>query len=108
VESNRDSRTRLKQRLLAALKAGAGSLVMASAVSAARPADAAIQPTDRSVIERADAARERVDAARDGREDPNAKSLLAWWGNWHNWGGPGWHNWPNWRNWHNWGNWHNL
>jgi hypothetical protein len=107
VESKRDSRTRLKQRLLAALKAGAGSLVMASAVTAARPADAAIKPPERSVIERADAARSHVDAVRDGRGDPTAPTLLAWWGNWHNWGHPGWHNWPNWRNWHNLGNWHN-
>jgi hypothetical protein len=108
VESKRDSRARLKQRLLAALKAGAGSLVMATAVTSAAPADAALRSGDRPVIERAEAARARLQATRPTPEqDPNAAKILAWWGNWHNWGGPGWHNWPNWHNWHNWGNWHN-
>ena len=108
MESNRESRARLKQRLLAALKLGAGSLVMATAVSSAAPADAAIRPGPRSVIERADEARTRLQAAvPTADQERSGATILAWWGNWHNWGGPGWHNWPNWHNWHNWGNWHN-
>ena len=108
MESPRDSRARLKQRLLKALKLGAGSLVMATAVSSATPATAAIPPAGRSVITRADDARARLKAGNpDAAQDPNSATLLAWWGNWHNWGGPGWHNWPNWHNWHNWHNWRN-
>ena len=108
MDSPRDSRARLKQRLLKALKLGAGSLVMATAVTSATPAKAAIPPAERSVVARADEARARLKATDPAApQDPNAATLLAWWGNWHNWGGPGWHNWPNWHNWHNWGNWHN-
>jgi hypothetical protein len=105
VQSKRDSRARLKQRLLTALKLGAGSLVMATAVTTAAPA--AVPPSDRSVVARADEARERLQSLPSADGDKKAGELLAWWGNWHNWGGPGWHNWPNWHNWHNWGNWHN-
>lgn len=107
--SKRDSRSRLKQRLLTALQVGAGSLVLATAVTPTAPADAAIPRSDRSVLVRADEARARLTvAAPSSAQDPNAATVLAWWGNWHNWGGPGWHNWPNWHNWHNWGNWHNF
>lgn len=107
MESKRDARARLKQRLLTALKLGAGSLVMATAVTSA-PADAATPRFERSVVARADDVRARLKAAiPTSAEDPSAPTVLAWWGNWHNWGHPGWHNWPNWHNWHNWGNWHN-
>jgi hypothetical protein len=109
VGAQRDARARLKQRWLKALQLGAGSLVMATAVSSARPADAAVRRADRSVLERADEVRARLHGgAPSPTLDPYSATVLAWWGNWHNWhGGPGWHNWPNWHNWHNWGNWHN-
>lgn len=106
MESNRDSRAGLKQRLLEALKVGAGSLAIASAVTAAPPADAATRPAEPSVVERADRARAQL-ADPSTKQDRRGAVLLAWWGNWHNWGGPGWHNWPNWHNWHNWGNFRN-
>lgn len=106
MQSKRDSRARLKQRLLTALKLGAGSVVMATAVTSAAPA--AVRQPDRSVVARADDVRARLQGAMPGPDhDPNTATLLAWWGNWHNWGGPGWHNWPNWHNWHNWGNFRN-
>ena len=103
MHSKRDARARLKQRLLTALKVGAGSLVMATAVTST--SRAAVRPSEQAVIARADDARARL---KDGMpapdKDPNAATLLAWWGNWHNWGGP---RWPNWHNWHNWGNFRN-
>jgi len=105
----RDAHARLKQRLLKTLQLGAGSLVMATAVIAAKPAGAAIAPAQRSVIARADDVRARLQRATPSAAvDPHRATLLAWWGNWHNWhGGPYWHNWPNWHNWHNWGNFRN-
>ena len=87
------------------LRAGAGSLVLASAVMAAPPAEAAKAP-DTALEPRVLAARSQLSAtvppAAGAKSDP---TQIAWWGNWHNWGyHPWWHNWPNWRNWHNWGN----
>ena len=105
MESTRDSRGRLRQRLLSALKLGAGSLVIATAVTIAAPAKASIARPERSVAERADDVRSRVKTILPATTpDPDPRQL-AWWGNWQNWGGPGWRNWPNWPNWRNWGNW---
>ena len=104
----RDARTRLKQRLLKALQLGAGSLVMATAVTSAKPAGAAISPAPRSVIARADDVRARLQGITPSLlPNSDGATLLAWWGNWRNWGRPRWPNWPNWRNWHNWPNWRN-
>lgn len=107
----RRTRTGLKRHLLGLLRAGTGSLVIASAVLPALPAESATTTppaTDPTLTERAADARSRLLADLDGQARPKAPATqLAWWGNWHNWGPwhPWWHNWPNWRNWHNWGNW---
>jgi hypothetical protein len=103
--------SRLKQSWLRILQAGAGSLVVATAVVAAPPALAAHLLPAASVEDKLQQAR---DSLRKGVSAPNgeqpAVERLAWWGNrWGNggWGHPAWHNWPNWHNWHNWHNWGN-
>jgi hypothetical protein len=111
-EASVRAHSRLKRSWLRALKAGAGSLVVAAAVVTASPAGARV-PEKLSV---ADKVQEARDALRKGLsvpdgQEPGSLYELAWWGKgWGNggWGWhPGWHNWPNWHNWHNWPNWPN-
>ena len=102
-----DSRSRIKDKLASLLTAGAGSVVLATAVMTA-PAEAAQPPSSQPVLQRADEVRARLGTA-DPDQQPADKSpaQLAWWRNWGNGGWaphPSWHNWPNWRNWHNWRN----
>lgn len=109
-------------RLRGLLAAGAGSLVVASAVVVTAPATASTVAPARSVIERVEAVRAQL--ALDGlmRAPGDAPAQqLAWhaWNNWENyqyqdqvWNNvPSWHNvgyrapeWTNWHNWHDWGN----
>jgi hypothetical protein len=107
----RGSSRRLRRATSRALRAGAGSLVLASAVLLAPPADAAKAPdtADPSLETRAREARARLALEAPAADSTGDPVQLTWWGNWHNWGyHPGWHNWPNWRNWHNWHNWGNY
>src|SRR5262245_5384201 len=94
-----------KARLLALLQAGAGSVVVASAVLAVPSAAVASIPRD-ALLNRAEEARNRL--VRSLPQEPSADKgvQLAWWGN--RWGNGGWRPWNNWPNgWHNWNNWGN-
>jgi hypothetical protein len=108
AKKHRLSRT-LRRTKSRALRAGTGSLVLATAVLIAPPADAAKAPEatgDAALDARARAARSQLSEAPAPAHVPGDPIQLTWWGNWHNWGyHPWWHNWPNWRNWHNWRNW---
>lgn len=108
-DASGEGRSRLKNVWLRMLQAGAGSVVVATAVLAAPPAEAARPDASATVMERAEEARVALqDAAPALDASAEEAARLAWWGNWHNWGWhPGWHNWPNWHNWHNWHNWGN-
>jgi hypothetical protein len=103
------SRADRKSKLSNLLKTGASSLVIATAVVAAPPADASLPSSSQSVVQRAEEVRSQLNADMlNAEQSQTTQPQLAWWGNWHNWGWhPWWHNWPNWHNWHNWGNWHN-
>ncbi|HEY6419236.1 MAG TPA: hypothetical protein VIX59_09550 [Candidatus Binataceae bacterium] len=100
-----DARRKLKDSLFNLVKAGAGSVLLATSFLGALPADASITPanTDTSIENRVDRVRSQYapGAKQDQARDSNLQ--LAWWGNWHNggwrWGWPNWHNWHNWRNW---------
>jgi hypothetical protein len=119
---------RLKDRLRGLLKAGAGSLVVASAVVMTAPSAAAIRPPSGTIVERVEALRARLAIDRlmpppGDRRQPR----LAWhawhdwqdyadhdqvWNNvssWHNLGyqDPRWGNWGNWHDWHDWNDWNN-
>lgn len=98
------SRAGFKKKLLNALMAGAGSLVLASAVITAPPAGTARSVSTTMVLKRADEVRAQLTQemqAPGKAQDPSPQ--LAWWRNWGNWGWHPW--WPNWHNWRNWGNW---
>jgi hypothetical protein len=104
-----NSREALKSKLLNRLKAGSGSLVIATTMLTSPSIDAAKSASP--VLQRANEVRTQMRAAIPPVEqNQEAPTQLAWWGNywgpgrwgpWHPW----WHNWPNWHNWHNWGNW---
>lgn len=98
--------SRLKQRWLRVVRAGAGSLVVAAAVIAAPAAHASTPPPQGSIPERVQHAREALlpGGSDPARQNP-ADDRLAFWGN--RFGvvvRPAWPNWPNWHNWPNWGN----
>jgi len=91
------------------VKAGVGSIVVASAALAALPVQASpshsTTPVSRpSIVERIAEIRKQVQTP-ESVTDTSADSFeLAMWPNWHNWRngwGNGWHNWHNWRNWGN-------
>ena len=111
----------MKDRLRALLAAGAGTLVVATAVVMTEPASASIPPA-RAVVERVEAVRASLVLENLSR-DPGTETRpqLVWhsWSNWENyqyqdqvWANvPNWHNvgyrdpeWHNWQNWHDWGN----
>ena len=97
--------SRLKQGWLRALRAGAGSLVVAAAVIGASTASASTPPPQASIAERVQHAREALLPGGAGTDQKANVDRLAWWGN--RFGvvvRPAWPNWPNWHNWHNWGN----
>jgi hypothetical protein len=88
------------------LQAGAGTLVIASAVVSASPAPAVTAPSAPTIEQRMEQARAALGSGQASRRDQPAPDRLAWWGNravivrpv------PVWPNWPNWHNWHNWAN----
>ena len=96
----------LKQTWLRILRAGAGSLVVATAVVSASPAQAATPPAQATIEERVEQARAALLPGVTGTEQEKAAlDRLAFWGN--RFGvvvRPAWPNWPNWHNWPNWGN----
>lgn len=97
--------TRLKRTWLRALRAGAGTLVVASAVLVAPPAGASTPPSTADLDTRVHQARAAL--APDADRGQRALEELAWWGNRIGLGvavRPAWPNWPNWNNWHNWPN----
>jgi hypothetical protein len=105
-DTSKGSHSRLKETWLRALQAGAGSLVVAAAVVAAPPAQAARLDTTTSVTDKVKEARESLRKSLLLPEgDQPSLDQLAWWGN--RWGNGWGHrpNWHNWHNWHNWGNW---
>jgi hypothetical protein len=97
----------LLSHLQGLLKAGVGSVVVASATLATVPAQAApsqsTTPASRpSIGERIAEVRKQLQAPDSIADTSADTSQLAMWGNWHNWrnGWPnGWHNWHNWHNW---------
>ncbi len=101
------SRARLKDKLSNLLVGGAGSLVVATAVMIAAPAEASPRPPAAQVVQSAESVRAKfLTEASRGEQQNDQAVQLAWWG-WGNggWWHPRWHNWPNWPNWPNWGNW---
>jgi hypothetical protein len=99
------SRAGHKARLLALLQAGAGSVVVASAVLAAPSAAVASIPRD-ALMSRAEEARNQLVQSLPPEQSGDKRVQLAWWGN--RWGNGGWRPWNNWPNgWHNWNNWGN-
>jgi hypothetical protein len=89
------------------LQAGAGTLVIASAVVSAPPAAAATPPEPSTIEQRVQQARVALRSGHPPLErDKAVPEQLAWWGN--RIGVvrpvPVWPNWPNWNNWHNWAN----
>jgi len=109
-DTSRGPHARLKQTWLRVLQAGTGSFVVAVAVVAAPPVQAARLDPALSVSGRVQEARDALrKGLPPGETDHPSLEQLAWWGNrWGNgWGHPAWHNWPNWHNWHNWHNWSN-
>ena len=96
------------------MTAGAGSLVIASALIAPATLQAAVNPQPaKSVPDRVEAIQSQI--AGSGADLGSAETMKDWrnWRNWHNWRNwrnhPVWSNWSNWNNWHNWNNhnWHN-
>jgi hypothetical protein len=90
------------------VKAGVGSIVVASATLAALPAQASPSPSTTpvsrpSIGERIAEIRKQVQTLESTATTTSSFELAAW-PNWHNWRN-GWGNgWPNWHNWRNWGN----
>jgi hypothetical protein len=97
AKDDKNPKSALKRRILAAIAAAPACLLAATIV--AIPGDAQAAP------------------AADQHKGPVTPSMALptdvpsqphqWWGNgfrhpWGNWNN--WHNWPNWNNWHNWGN----
>jgi len=125
LNDEKSGRSRLKSSLLTRLKAGAGSLVLATTVLMAPPAVTATTPPSDSLFQRAENARaELVKVLSDAEVTADRSVQLAFWGNigrrrWPNWPN-GWNNWsrwgnfprpawPNWPNgWNNWPNWRNF
>jgi len=109
VESDKPAiRDKLKERLRAIVGTSASTIVLATTILSAIPADANVADANP-----AGTLQQRVEKVRPQAQDANAnlqlgdsKIQLAWWRNWRNggWRGWGWPNWHNWRNWHNWGN----
>jgi hypothetical protein len=108
VESDKPTiRKQLKERLRTIVGTGASTIVLATTILSALPADANIADTSP-----ADTLQNRVEKIRPQAQDANAnlqqqgdsKIQLAWWRNWRNGGWRGW-GWPNWHNWRNWRNW---
>jgi len=101
------SRTDFKSKLSNLLKAGASTLVVATAVVTVPSAEASLPSIPQSVVQKAEEVRSQLQSGMvDTSLEQTPRSRLAWWGNWFNGGWhPWWHNWPNWHNWHNWGNW---
>jgi hypothetical protein len=94
-----------KARLLALLQAGAGSVVVASAILAVPSAAVASIPRD-ALPSRAEEARNHLVRLLSPEQTGDGPVQLAWWGN--RWGNGGWRPWNNWPNgWHNWNNWGN-
>lgn len=106
MESNTSpSRGAVLQHLGRLLKAGAGTVVVASTTLATTPAEAKTRPAaDRpSLSERVSEIRKQFAAPDITAETSEPGPATAWWGNgWHNWRN-GWHNWHNWHNWRNFG-----
>ena len=102
-------RGQLLSHLHGLVKAGIGSIVVASATLSALPAQAApsrsTTPVSRpSIAERIAEIRRQVQTPESVTGTSADAFQLAAWPNWHNWRngwGNGWHNWHNWRNWHN-------
>jgi len=86
------------------LQAGAGTLVIASAVVTASPAAAATPPSAPTIEQRVEQARAALGSGQ--QRDASVPDRLAWWGNRAIFVRPVpvWPNWPNWHNWHNWAN----
>jgi len=107
VESDKPAiRNKLKERLRAIVGTSAGTIVLATTILSAIPADANVADSNPS-----ETLRQRVEKVRPQAEDANAnlqqgdsKIQLEWWRNWRNGGWRGW-GWPNWHNWRNWRNW---
>jgi hypothetical protein len=108
VESDTPAiRKPLKERLRTIVGTGASTIVLATTILSALPADANIADTSP-----ADTLQNRVEKIQPQAQDANANLnrqgdsnvQLAWWRNWRNGGWRGW-GWPNWHNWRNWGNW---
>ena len=99
-------RNKLKERIRTIVTTGASTVVLATTILSAIPADANVADNNP-----ADTLQHRVEKIRPQAQDANAnlqqgdsKIQLAWWRNWRNGGWRGW-GWPNWHNWRNWRNW---
>jgi len=107
VESDKAAKhQKLKERLSAIIGTGASTIVLATTILSALPADAKVDTNPAGTLQ------QRIEKVRPQAQDANAnmqqqdgsKIQLAWWRNWRNGGWRGW-GWPNWHNWRNWRNW---
>jgi hypothetical protein len=106
VESEPAIRNKFKERLRTLVTAGASTIVLATTILSAIPADVIADSNP------ADTLQNRIEKVGPQAKDANAnlqqqsesKIQLAWWRNWRNGGWRGW-GWPNWHNWRNWRNW---
>lgn len=87
------------------MKAGVGSIVVASATLAVHPAQAS--PSRLTTAVSRPSIGERIAEIRKQVQTPESVTntsadafQLAAWPDWHNWRN-GWHNWHNWRDWGN-------
>ena len=102
-------RGQLLSHLHGLVKAGVGSIVVASATLAVHPAQASpsrltTAVSRPSIGERIAEIRKQVQTPESVTDTSADAFQLAAWPNWHNWRngwGNGWHNWHNWRNWGN-------
>jgi rSAM-associated Gly-rich repeat protein len=96
-----DTRSQLKDRLCAMVKAAVSGLVVAAA-TLNTPAAEAPKPTatETSLEKRVEEVRKQNVLTTDNAADTD-DAVAAF----HNWGNH-WHNWGNWNNWHNWHNHH--
>jgi hypothetical protein len=107
VESDKPPiRNNLKDRLRTIVSTSASTVVLATTILSAIPADANVadnSPTE-NLQQRVEKVRPQVQDANANLQQGDSTIQLAWWRNWRNGGWRGW-GWPNWHNWRNWGNW---